>query len=79
MGFHLALVECTNASILALLQSRDTCNTEVGWVLEDIRDRFRYLRYKKRWEKERRGGLLSRNKLGLGKDKIEKEKAKRND
>ena len=34
--------------------------------------------YKKRWEKEGRGGLLSRNKLGLGKDKIEKEKAKRN-
>uniref|UniRef100_A0A2N9EKZ7 Glycosyltransferase n=1 Tax=Fagus sylvatica TaxID=28930 RepID=A0A2N9EKZ7_FAGSY len=28
MGFHSALVECTNASLLALLQSHDTCYTE---------------------------------------------------
>jgi hypothetical protein len=43
MGFHSALVECTNASLLALLQSHDTCYTEVGWVLEDIRHILRYL------------------------------------
>ena len=43
MGFHSALVECTNASLLALLQSCDTCYIEVGWVLEDIRHILRYL------------------------------------
>jgi hypothetical protein len=30
MGFHSALVECTNASLLALLQSCDTCYIKVG-------------------------------------------------
>jgi hypothetical protein len=43
MGFHSALVECTNASLPALLQSRDTCYTKVGWVLEDISHILRYL------------------------------------
>ena len=41
MRFHSAFVECTNASLLALLQSH--YYTEVSWFLEDIRRILRYL------------------------------------